>query len=317
MSISIVIADDHPLLLQGLVLLLRQEPDFQVVAACRDGEEALQAVRRLRPDILILDILMPGRDGLAVLRELRQGNIPTRVILLITAIDEDNLLEALRLGVSGVVLKEMAVAHLIQCVRKVYADEQWLERHSIGHALESMVRREAGTRKVAKTLTPREAEVVRLAARGLRNKEIADKLTISEGTVKVHLRRTYEKLPVDNRIALQAIVVRMLGSQLRADNQVVELEAKPIQIFLCHASEDEAAVLDIYDRLRAIGYKPWMDKKDLLPGQRWQVEIPNAIRTSNSILICLSKTSVAKRGYVQNEFQRALKVLREISVLTP
>jgi hypothetical protein len=87
---------------------------------------------------------------------------------------------------------------------------------------------------------------------------------------------------------------------------------KPIQIFLCHASEDKAAVETIYDRLKALGYKPWLDKKDLLPGQRWRVEIPKAIRASDYILICLSKTSVAKRGYVQEEFKLALEVYREM-----
>jgi DNA-binding NarL/FixJ family response regulator len=202
MSIRLVLADDHPPILQGLTLLLRQEPDLEVLAVCRDGEETLQAVRQFQPDVLILDILMPGKDGLAVLRELRQLEIPTRVILLTAAIDEDNLLEAMRLGVGGVVLKEMAVPLLIQCVRKVYAGDQWLERHSIGRAMEKMLRREAGTREVAKLLTPRELEIVRLAASGLRNKEIASKLTISEGTVKIHLHRSYEKLHVDSRIAL-------------------------------------------------------------------------------------------------------------------
>jgi DNA-binding NarL/FixJ family response regulator len=202
MSIRLVLADDHPLILQGLTLLLRQEPDLEVLAVCRDGEETLQAVRQFQPDVLILDILMPDKDGLAVLRELRQLEIPTRVILLTAAIDEDNLLEAMRLGVGGVVLKEMAVPLLIQCVRKVYAGDQWLERHSIGRAMEKMLRREAGTREVAKLLTPRELEIVRLAASGLRNKEIASKLTISEGTIKIHLHRSYEKLHVDSRIAL-------------------------------------------------------------------------------------------------------------------
>ena len=202
MSIRLILADDHPPILQGLTLLLRQEPDFEVLAGCRNGEETLQAVRQFQPDVLILDILMPGKDGLAVLRELRQLEIPTRVILLTAAIDEDNLLEAMRLGVGGVVLKEMAVPLLIQCVRKVYAGDQWLERHSIARAMEKMLRRESGTREVAQLLTSRELEIVRLAASGLRNKEIANKLAISEGTVKIHLHRSYEKLHVDSRIAL-------------------------------------------------------------------------------------------------------------------
>ena len=158
-----------------------------MLAGCRDGEETLQAVRQFRPDILSLDSLMSCKDGLAVLRELRQVESPTRVILLTAAIDADNLLEAMRLGVGGVVRKEMAVPLLIQCVRKVYAGNQWLERHSIGRAMEKMLRREAVTREVAQLLTSRELEIVRLAASGLRNKEIASKLSISEGTVKFHL----------------------------------------------------------------------------------------------------------------------------------
>jgi DNA-binding NarL/FixJ family response regulator len=202
MPIRLVLADDHPLILHGLELFLRPEPDFEVLARCQDGFETLRVVRQLRPDILILDIHMPGKDGLAILRELNQAEIPTRVVLLTAVIDEDHLLEAMRLGVSGVVLKEMTVPLLIQCIRKVYAGDQWLERRSIARAMGKMLRREAGAREVAKVLTPREIEIVRLVASGLRNKEIADRLAISEGTVKIHLHRSYEKLEIDSPIAL-------------------------------------------------------------------------------------------------------------------
>jgi DNA-binding NarL/FixJ family response regulator len=202
MSIRLVLADDHPLILHGLELFLRQESDFEVLACCQDGLETLRAVRQLRPDILILDLLMPGKSGLAILREIHEADLPTRVIVLTAAMDEDALIEAMRLGVSGVVLKEMTVPLLIQCIRKVYAGDQWLERGLIGRAIEKMLRREAGAREVAKILTPREIEIVRLAASGLRNKEIAESLAISEGTVKIHLHRSYEKLNIDNRIAL-------------------------------------------------------------------------------------------------------------------
>jgi DNA-binding NarL/FixJ family response regulator len=116
--------------------------------------------------------------------------------------DEDDLLKAMRLGVGGVVLKEMAAPLLIQCLRKVAAGDQWLERGSITRAMDKMLRREAGTREMAQVLTSRELEIVRLAVSGLRNKEIADHLAICEGTVKIHLHNSYEKLHVDNRIAL-------------------------------------------------------------------------------------------------------------------
>jgi DNA-binding NarL/FixJ family response regulator len=202
MPIRLVLADDHRLVLSGLELFLRQEPEFEVLACCYDGLETLQAVRRLCPDVLILDFCMPGKDGLAVLREIHEAKIPTRVVLLTAVMDEESLIEAMRLGVSGVVLKEMTVPLLIQCIRKVSAGDQWLERRLIASAIEKMLRREAGAREVAKVLTPREIEIVRLVASGLRNKQIADRLAISEGTVKIHLHRSYEKLRVDSRTAL-------------------------------------------------------------------------------------------------------------------
>lgn len=202
MPISLVLADDHPIILDGLEMLFREEQDFQVLARCVNGEETLQAVRHHRPDILILDIRMPGKDGLAVLREIKKDGLPTRAVLLTVGLDEDDLLEAIRLGVRGVVLKEMAPQMLVQCVRKVQAGEQWLEKRSVGRALEKMLLREAGERQVAGVLTPRELEIVRMVAAGLRNKEIADGLSISEGTVKIHLHHIYEKLHLAGRLEL-------------------------------------------------------------------------------------------------------------------
>jgi DNA-binding NarL/FixJ family response regulator len=178
------------------------EQDIQVVARCVNGEEALRAVRQHRPDMLILDIRMPAKDGLEVLREMQKEELPTQVVLLTVALDEEETVEALRLGVRGVVLKEMAPQMLIQCVRKVHAGEQWVERRSVGRAVERLLRREAGAREVAGVLTPREIEIVRMVASGRRNKEIADKLSISEGTVKIHLHHIYEKLQLDGRLEL-------------------------------------------------------------------------------------------------------------------
>jgi DNA-binding NarL/FixJ family response regulator len=202
MPIRRILADDHPLILDGLENLFRLEPDFQVLARCTDGAETLNTVRRHRPDILILDIRMPRRDGLEVAREMRKEELPTRVILLTAELDERQMLEATRLGVNGVVLKEMAPQLLVQCVRKVYAGEQWIEKRSAARIMEKMLRREAGALEGATILTPHVIAMVRMVAEGLRNKEIADKLQISEGTVKVHLHNIYGKLNVDSRIAL-------------------------------------------------------------------------------------------------------------------
>ena len=202
MSIGLVLADDHPIVLDGLEHLFRLEKDFKVLARCRDGEETLQAVRKHHPGVLILDLRMPGKGGLAVLREVKREKPPTRVVLLTAEMGEAEALEAIRLGVNGVVLKEMAPKLLVQAIRKVHAGGQWLEKRSFGRALETMLRREAGARQVAGILTPRELEIIRLVASGLHNKEIAEKLTISEGTVKIHLHHIYEKLHVDGRLEL-------------------------------------------------------------------------------------------------------------------
>ena len=202
MPITLVLADDHPIFLNGLEDVFRSEPDFQVLARCVEGQAALRAVRQLKPDILILDLRMPKMDGLGVLREMQKEKLSTRVVVLTAMPDEDELLEAIRLGVYGVVLKEMAPRLLIQCIRKVAAGEQWLEKRSVSLALERLLKREAGARQIAKILTPREIEIVRMVVEGLRNKVIAERLYLSEGTIKVHLHNIYEKLKVNSRLQL-------------------------------------------------------------------------------------------------------------------
>jgi DNA-binding NarL/FixJ family response regulator len=202
MSIRLVLADDHPLILDGLENLFRTEKGFEVLACCIDGIETMQAVRKYQPDVLILDIRMPKKDGLDVAREIQKEKLPTRVVLLTAELDEGEFLEAIRLGVKGIVLKEMAPQMLLKCIRKVHAGEQWMEMRSAKQALEKMLRQEAGVREVAAILTTQEMTIVKMIAGGLRNKEIADKLHISEGTVKTHLHNIYEKLNIDSRLAL-------------------------------------------------------------------------------------------------------------------
>jgi DNA-binding NarL/FixJ family response regulator len=200
--IRLVLADDHPIVLHGLEQLFSPESDITVAARCLDAASALAAVAEHRPDILVLDIRMPGTSGLDVMRELRRRNETTAVLLLTAAIDEDEVVEAVRLGVRGIVLKEMAPQRLVETVRQVHAGELVVDNRAVVRALEKVVRRETGTRRVASILTPRELEIVRMVATGLRNKEIASRLTISEGTVKIHLHNTYEKLKVDGRLEL-------------------------------------------------------------------------------------------------------------------
>jgi DNA-binding NarL/FixJ family response regulator len=201
MTIRLVLADDHPVVLDGLLRLFEQEADMTVVARCGDGEAALRAVREHRPDILVLDLRMPRLDGMGLLRCLAREGLGGPTVLLTADLGEDELLEAVRLGVRGVVLKEMAPDLLVRCVRTVHAGGQWLEQPVTGRALERLVARETARPKL-QTLTPREVELVRLANNGLRNKEIAARLGLTEGTVKVHLHRVYEKLGVASRVEL-------------------------------------------------------------------------------------------------------------------
>jgi two-component system nitrate/nitrite response regulator NarL len=202
MSITLVLADDHPIVLDGLEQLFRLEPDFRVVARCRDGEETLRALRDHRPDVVVLDVRMPRRDGLEVLREIRGWDLPTRVVLLTAALDEDRLVEALRLGAGGVVLKEMAPNLLVEAVREVHAGGRWLDQRSMSLALGGLFDKEGAAREPAQALTPRELEIVRMVCRGLRNRAIAEQLCISEGTVKIHLHNIYQKTGVDGRLEL-------------------------------------------------------------------------------------------------------------------
>jgi DNA-binding NarL/FixJ family response regulator len=195
----LVLVDDHPIVLDGLEQLFRLEPELEVVARCRDAAAALAAVDRHRPDVLILDLKMPGEGGIAVLQALAGRSEAPRVVLLTAALDEDELIDAVRLGARGVVLKEMAPQLLLEAVRRVAAGGEWLEEGLGGRAIKRLLARH---RAAAAGLTVREEEIVRLAARGLRNREIADELHISEGTVKMHLHHVFTKLDCDNRVEM-------------------------------------------------------------------------------------------------------------------
>jgi DNA-binding NarL/FixJ family response regulator len=202
-AIRLVLADDHPLILDGLEQLVRLAGDFEVVERCVTGEEALRALQRHLPDVLVLDIRMPGMDGIAVLRAMQDRGLSTPVVILTADLGERELLEAVRLGVRGVVLKEMAPRLLVQCIRKVHAGGQWVENRSVRDALANVLRREAGAREAASQLTPREIELIRMVAEGLRNREIAERLGITEGTVKAHLHNVYKKIRVETRVAVR------------------------------------------------------------------------------------------------------------------
>jgi two-component system nitrate/nitrite response regulator NarL len=200
--IRLVLADDHRIILEGLEQLFRREKDFQVLATATSGQDTLVAVKIHRPDVLVLDIRMPRGDGLWVLKQIQEEALPTRVVLLTATLDEDEVLEAMQSGVWGLVLKESAAVMLVDCVRRVAGGERLLDQAMVSRALDKMLRRQDAMKEVAEVLSPRESEIVKMVAVGMRNKEIANKLFIGEGTVKSHLHAIYKKLGVHGRVEL-------------------------------------------------------------------------------------------------------------------
>jgi DNA-binding NarL/FixJ family response regulator len=201
--IDIVLADDHPVVRRGLSQFFEEVDDLRVVAECADGESALDEVRKHNPHVLIVDLRMPGASGLEVLRRLRSEAQQPATIVLAGNISDDEVVEAMRLGAKGVVLKEMAPMLLVQCIRKVAAGGVWLEKEAIGRALGKLLQ---GGERSRSVLTPREIEIVKMVAEGFGNREVAERLFISEGTVKTHLHTIYEKLGLKGRVQLVAYV---------------------------------------------------------------------------------------------------------------
>ena len=201
MPIRVVLVDDHQIVLHGLQQLFARQGDFEVVRACPDGASAVDAVLETRPDVLVLDLRMPDQGGLDVLRTLAAKRADCRSVLLTAAVRDEEVMEAVKLGAMGLVLKESPPEVLIDCVRKVARGEKWIERETVTRAFTSYVARDSSGGERA-GLTPRELEIVGMVSRGLRNKAIGERLSISEGTVKVHLHNIYEKLGVDGRLEL-------------------------------------------------------------------------------------------------------------------
>ena len=201
MPIRIAIADDHAIVLHGLKRLLDGEPEFEVVQCCTTGLEAIFIARSGAVDVLLLDVKMPGMSGIDVLRVLSAAPPPCAVVLLTAAVSDGDAIEGLRLGARGIVLKESSPDTLLECVTRVARGEVWIDREMRARVQDSPVRPELIT-DPRRALTARETEIVRMITQGLRNKVIAERLSISEGTVKIHLHNVYDKLGLDGRLEL-------------------------------------------------------------------------------------------------------------------
>ena len=192
--IRVVLADDHAVVRQGLRTFLDLQDDIEVVAEASDGLEAVEAAARLDPDIVLLDLVMPGLDGLGALKELRSGR--ARVIVLTSFGDDDKLFAALRGGAAGYLLKDVEPADLVRAIRSAHAGQSPLSPVVATRVVEEVAH---GGSAAPGTLTPRERDVLTLIAQGRSNKVIARELGVAEKTVKTHVGHILAKLGVNDR----------------------------------------------------------------------------------------------------------------------
>lgn len=215
-AIRVLIADDHAIFREGLRKLLEAEDDITVVGEAQSGSECLALVQKLKPDVVLLDLKMPEKDGLTVLAELAGQEAGAKVVVLTASEDERDFVESVRRGARGIVLKQAPSGLLVEGIRKVQRGEVWIDQRVTAEVMRVM----AGGAAVAgprdkPLLTEREQDVVLLVTQGFRNKEIADKLSISEQTVKNHLHNIFDKLGVSDRLelALYALHHRLVPSE--------------------------------------------------------------------------------------------------------
>jgi DNA-binding NarL/FixJ family response regulator len=211
-GIRVLIADDHPIFRKGLRNVLAAEPGFAVVGEAENGEEAVRMSRELLPDVLLLDLAMPGVSGMEALAELASsapGQV--RTIMLTAAIEKAEIVKALQLGAAGVVLKSATTELLVKSIRSVMAGQHWIGRDAVSDLVQALrAQMAASTEKPARErfrLTRREVEITSAVVAGLSNREIAAKLSLSEDTVKHHLTNIFDKMGASNRLELALFAV--------------------------------------------------------------------------------------------------------------
>jgi DNA-binding NarL/FixJ family response regulator len=208
--IRILIADDHPVFRQGLISVFRSESDFTIIGEASDGREALKMLSDLDPDVLLLDLMMPGLTGLETLREISNSPAAVRTIVLTAGIAKEQIAQALQLGAKGIVLKDAPTEILFNSVRTVMDGQFWIGQSQASSLVEALLAYvtpsdESSRKKFG--LTARELDVVGLLVSGFTNREIAEKFSISEQTVKHHLRNIFDKIGVSTRLELALFAI--------------------------------------------------------------------------------------------------------------
>jgi len=213
---SVVIADRHPVVLQGLMKVLRAEGGFEIVASCGDGTSCIDAIRNLGPEIAILDISLPGLTGLEILAIANSESLSTRLVFFTASIEDRELVMSATAGAYGIIPKDVEVEILVQSLRQV-ADGQRLLPVPSAQAVSREQRNIAVTDNALTVLTDRERQIMRLVSEGLSNKEIGRRLNIADGTIKQHLHHIFQKLEISNRTVLAALAISR-KIKFRADN---------------------------------------------------------------------------------------------------
>src|SRR5262249_3308875 len=206
-TISIVLADDHPVVLHGMASILRAQPDINVVALCEEGLAAAEAIRRFVPDLAVLDISMPGLNGLDVLSRITSDALATKVIFLSATATDAQILTAITRGAKGIMLKDIAPESLADCVRQVAGGQQWFPADVVDAAMERAMGRRVQREDIGQAWTRRERQVVVSLCEGNSNIMIARHLNLTERTVNVHLSNIYNKPGIANRTALTALTI--------------------------------------------------------------------------------------------------------------
>lgn len=223
--IRVVIADDHPIVRDGLKKLLLLEDDIEVAGEASDGRQVLELLQEHEPDVLLLDLRMPNLDGLGVLQSMQQSGRKTRVIVLTASDDKNEFVQAMKLGCSGIVLKQTATELIVKSIRKVHSGEIWLDSHTTAAVMrqfaspaDAMGGGLNGKARERSPLSTREREIVQLVAQGYKNKEMAEKMFISEQTVKNHLHNIFDKLGVSDRLELALYAIHK-GLHVASDHR--------------------------------------------------------------------------------------------------
>lgn len=198
-QIKILIADDHAVVREGLRLLLGSEPGMAVVGQAADGVEAVQMAERLEPDVILLDLMMPNKNGIEAITEIKNNNSEARILVLTSFAEDEMVFPAIKGGALGYLLKDSSPQELLQAIRDTYEGESSLHPTIARKLIREINRPAQDLPPAEEPLTEREVEVLKLVAHGLSNQAIAEKLTISERTVRTHVGNILKKLHLANR----------------------------------------------------------------------------------------------------------------------